>query len=216
MMHQRAGIKIVMGSRPGATMYVLGNGPSLDVEFMKSLNPADCIGVNRIMLHQYHPKYMVFVDKQVWYEQKAALLSTGCSFFFGVDLWDQVDHLPLDRSMCFEYPFDTAPGLLNPILHHGWLTGYYAAAIAARMVYPGGTVVLMGMDLQYPDDGPDHSYGSGKQFDCHHGRFPEAIEAFKLLKAASAPYVQFQVAGDSALLEYFFQRFSLDGVPPVG
>lgn len=200
-----------MGSRPGTTMYVLGNGPSLDLDLLRTLEPIDCIGTNRIALHGFYPGYMTLVDVDVWNEQRAALMQHGCRFFFGVDLWNnpRSGDLPLHRSICFEYDHKVSPDLKKSTLHHGWLTGYYAAAIAARMVHPGGRVVLMGMDLQYPKEEPDHSFGDGLHYGCHDRKFPAAIQAFRQLRDAAIGDVQFVVAGDSALKEHFFEGFAL-------
>ena len=203
-----SGIDILMGCRPGETMYVLGNGPSLDIEWMRSLPPSQCIGTNRILLHDYEPKYLVIVDHEVWGDQKKAVFGTQCILLVGRDLYEQADDLPISRTLCFDYPHDIAPDLARPELHHGWLTGYYAAAIAARMVKPGGTVVLAGMDLRYPDEGPDHSYGDGFVYGCRGLRFGDAVESFVKLREAARGQVALVVAGESALKNRLFEDFS--------
>lgn len=207
-----------------AEVWVLGNGPSLDEVDLTKLRRERTIGTNRILSKSgYEPGYILFTDIDIWKEKVGEtfasdmMLASKSKFIVRRQLYETINEtklasppkhkLPEDRTYLFEYSDAIRPAyyLYGP-LFRGFLSGYYAAEIAYRMVWPNGTVVLAGMDLSYPDDGPSHAYGDGKvEFGCSDKHFPEAIDALVRLRDAARGSVQFFVVGNSALLEHGFE-----------
>lgn len=201
---------IPFGKFCGGTVWVLGNGPSLHTVDWTKLPRERCIGVNRLYetTWPWSPDWMLFMDMEVWKQQKDKLLISDATFLVGDALDKQLkEELPLKRTFVFTR-HDKLPGLNGP-LHRGNNTGYYASEIAARMVHPGGRVILTGMDLCAPDEGPTHSFGRGVEFGCSEdpNRFKAPIEAFCKLKTAFQGKVEFFHAGPSELLKNGFSPF---------
>ena len=191
-------------------MWVLGNGPSLLDADLSEADSAHCIGVNRTLRDveedRIHiiPEFLLLVDYEVWTQEEERISRYGCDIMTmptSVKTWAMMNR-PIVTNTVIEFDCDPGQGrdfLTGPLLK-GYLVGYYAAEVAARMVYPGGTVVLCGMDLGWPEDGPTHSFGDGIEFGCHPSRFAEAIEAFVCLRKGLEGKVEFVVDGYSALL----------------
>ncbi|HEC62407.1 MAG TPA: hypothetical protein ENI27_09195 [bacterium] len=208
------------GMFEGRKVWVLGNGPSLDDVNLFSIHRDRCIGVNRILRpggrnenilrSGWAPGFIVFQDVQVWTGvprrdegEKERMLQSGSTLIISKHLLDDSSklELPLSRCITFEKEKKSVKKVLSGKLCECYLTGTVAAQIAARMVYPGGTVVLCGMDLRYPKDKnqKDHFYGSGKRIGCRLDRGKEAAKFITSLKNSLVGKVDFVVVGESLL-----------------
>lgn len=206
----------------GNEVWVLAGGPSMDIVDLRKVPPDRAIGCNRILRSGFCPKYLVFVDLDVWKQERERMLAaTGTILITSNPLYNQIRlQLPLDRTICFTTSQRAIGSVAGP-LFHGLLTGYYASEIATRMVFPFGKVYLCGMDLQWPEE-TDETSGDGKL--RTHAKFIEGSdgrkcgctcgEAFRVgaqslarLRDAFAGRVRFLVVGDSVLRTdtYFFQ-----------
>ncbi len=141
----------------------------------------------------------------MWKAERERLLAANARVLTSLNLYEYHirNHYPDSRIGVFNYSMDAKVGDGGGVFYQGgYLTGYYAAEIAAMMVRPGGQVVLAGMDLKYPDDGsPTHSYGYGASEGAAPTKFPEGIAALKKLRNVLKDDVQFSVIGPSALCE---------------
>lgn len=196
----------------GRTMFVLGNGPSLRGIYLNHLPHEYTIGVNRIHWSMYDPKWLVLVDGDAWRDVKDHVARARCFLLVGTTpnrqgLYDQVTgELPSERTVMF---FHCQPGHPAGGLIKSGLTGFVAAQIAARMVSPGGTVVLCGMDLSYPESGPTHSY-EGRGTGCRDVAFPRSVHDFVGLRERYSGDVRFIVIGSSRLSDHGFTSGCID------
>ncbi len=156
---------------------------------------------------RYGPAYLVFVDLHIWRDDRAERnLASDCRILVPEHVYTTINHLeladpfphklPEDRTYCFDYSPSVEPGAVRGAIHHGYLAGYFAAALAARMVHPRGTIMLAGMDLDDPEE-----HGRYRQ----HGKFREGRAAFCALRTALEPHVRFLVLGRSKLLDLGFE-----------
>jgi hypothetical protein len=214
------------GLYAGQDVFVLANGPSLDVVDLSKVPRERSIGVNRILRpggankellsNGWSPQYIIFQDLQVWSGiqgrdagEKERMLACNSTLLILRSLFDGLrPELPIERCIPFETEIKPA-GSLQGRLCDCYLTGTVAAQIAARMVNPGGRVLLCGMDLNYPEGSKDHSYGTGKRIGCNIDRAPEAAEFLSNLRSKLAGNVEFVVVGNSLLKNEKFQFFSL-------
>lgn len=211
------------GKFAGGEMFVLGNGPALDAVDLAEVPPEHAIGVNRTLLSGYVPDYLLVVDWDVWERHgkeivDAARCRPSMHLLLSSQLFERAKwSIPVGVSTSvFRYDEQKYVGGLTGPLAYGYLTGYYAAEIAARMVAPGGKVYLCGMDLEYPEaDGVirTHFFGNGREVGCSDGRFAEGAEMLRRLRDNLKTKVEFVVVGDSVLKSPDFSFFSLDKYP---
>ena len=202
---------VLRGSLAGQTVWVLGNGPSLQGVPKERVPVERAVGVNRI-LRTHNVGYVVIVDPDVWAAEGKSVLAGGARLVVGENLyWPLVrGHFPEERLVVFDWRASVVPGAGGDIIHKGCITGYYAAEIAAQMVAPGGRVILLGMDLAYPSSGNTHSYGDGRGEGASDAPFFRGIRAFRRLREALTGRVEFSVVGPSALLSEGFPSIGLD------
>lgn len=152
----------------------------------------------------------------MWLDAKDDLVSSGSTLLVGTNvgrggLYDQYDDWPEDRTFAFLWREKAPHWSEDDIIRRG-ITGYMAASIAARMVYPGGRVVLAGMDLGYPTGGPTHGYDrQGKGTSAK--PFPGAVDDFVALRNATRGSIGFYVVGNSLLESHGFSQFQLAKSP---
>ena len=205
-------ISELSGKFRGEEIWVLGNGPSLNDVDPDKLDPARVIGTNRI-LKFCDPRYLLFVDFEVWKQQHGQMSSSGAALITTPELWDTCSRLkmpiPDERLWMFTHSPNSYPDAPEGPLFRGFMSGYYAAELAARMVWGGGRVVLAGMDMRWPDEGDTHFFGDGREVGCHTRKFQEGLEAFAVLRHAARREVEFKVVGDSALRVCGFEGMDL-------
>ena len=196
--------------RAGETIWVLGNGPSLREFTPAAFPPEYSIGVNRIAWCGFTPSVTVVADANVWDDAKEDLVASGSALLVGTNvgrggLYDQYDDWP-DGTFPFFWQEKAPHWSEDGVIRRG-ITGYMAAAIAARLVYPGGRVVLAGMDLGYQADGPTHAYDRQGQ-GTSDKPFAAAVADFIALRDAFQDPIRgsvaFHVVGNSVLATHGF------------
>jgi len=200
-------INELTGRFAGEEVWVLGNGPSVnDVPFDR-LDRRRVVGTNRI-LRKYDPGLNVLVDYEVWNQERGAMVASDCGLAVSHALWDTCiatgKPLPDERVYLFTHDANSYPGAPEGPLYYGFLSGYYAAEIAVRMVWPAGRVILAGFELGWPEKGPTHFFGDGREVGCHTKRFAEGIAALKVLHHATKK-VDMRVFGESVLRKAGFE-----------
>ena len=219
------------GIAAGQDVFVLGNGTSLDSVDLSSVPRDRSIGVNRILKPGgrnktilgigWAPKFLVIQDPQVWAGirgrdegEKQRVIDSGSIIIALRSFHDQLkDQLPVDRCITFITEKKSVKEVLHGTFCSCYLTGTIAAQLAARMAFPGGRVFLCGMDLQYPKEGKDHSYGSGKRLGCAMDRGEDAAQFLTSLRDHLARYVEFIVVGNSLLKSEKYGFSSLTTYP---
>jgi len=210
----------LFGTARGQTLYVLGDGPSLPAKPPDDWQRGRCIGTNRIYLTAHRPRIVMVQDRDVLHQQITNYLSCADILVLGPELTNsrspettRLFGCPRIRALSFQKqrvaPGSWARGGPQAFAREGYLTGYYAADLACRMVWPEGRVVLAGMDLEWPTDprAPTHAYGYGAEHGASATRFPEAVDAMVRLWDAVRGKIDIRVHGHSALLAR--------GIPPV-
>lgn len=171
-------------------MLVLGNGPALKGASLPDVPLGRVIGANRI-LRTHNVGVIIVVDADVVRQEESAIMDARCLVATAPGLF--YSNLALDLYFGSYFP-------------RGRISGWYAAALAAKMA-PGGEVVLAGMDLIWRKGEPTHNYtDDGRRYGCSPAPFPAAREHFRELRESDTS-VRFSVVGYSKLLDYGFAPF---------
>ncbi len=189
-------------------VWVLGAGPSLNEV------PDDVIPLERAIacnsaIEVKPAKYVIMVDPNIWDNYARRVTALGSYLIASDNIYWPLVRGHFDEDMVYTFGFRTsyAPGMgVNGVLHKGRITGYYAAEIAAMMAGDGGTVILTGMDLEYPKSGPTHAaHASGVKDGSSDHPFFDGLRALARLRDALSGRVAFRVVGRSALLSHGFE-----------
>lgn len=188
-------------------MWVLGTGPGL-AKIPKEQIPLNrSIGCNRILL-THHPKYVLMVDPGIWLSERERLVACDSMLIASDNIYWPLIRGKYDEASIYAFGFrgSVPVGQMMPdgTIHKGRITGYYAAEIASHMVRPGGRVVLAGMDLSYPSEGPNHVHGDGAADGSSPDPFYDGLRSLVALREALRGEVDFFVAGPSGLLSHGF------------
>jgi len=195
-------------TRAGQAMWVLAAGPSLKEVPLEDVPRDDAIACNSAFA-LCRAKYALMVDPDIWKNYGLSVAAAN-SFLIASDnlYWPLVQgRFDDDRVYTFNYRKLVEPGVrTNGVLHEGRITGYYATEIAAMMVGKGGTVLIAGMDLEYPQNGPTHAaHKDGKIDGSSPHPFFDGLRALCRLRDALLGVVEFRVVGRSALLSHGFE-----------
>jgi len=201
-------ISLLSGTNKGKTMWVLGNGPSLNNVSVDEVPAYRSIGCNRIIKTPYVSSAVAVVDDNVWEQEQDRFREHGVNLFVHDVLYNKLIRGKYPEHLIWTFPFEerVPPMGSTTVLHRGHLTGYYAAEIACQMVRPGGSVILAGMDLRYTDEMKErnetHASGDERPNGADDNRFKEGREALKRLRIAASSFgVEMCVAGPSALID---------------
>lgn len=157
-------LEAIIGTVKGGTAYVWGTSASrLECP---EFHPA--IGVNNILVTATtHPEYLLIVDHTTYQHEKARILNYKGVLLLWRRLAEQIADTMYAPKRCVTFrlrPLKAWSERVRDFLHWGFNTGHYAAQVLALMGYT--KIVLLGIDLFWPKDGPSHDFGRGVTMHC--------------------------------------------------
>lgn len=199
----------LVNTHAGQAMWVLAAGPSLKDIPLEDVPRDDAIACNSAFA-VCRAKYAIMVDPDIWKNYGLSVSMANSCLIASDNLYWPLVQGKFDEESVYTFGFrkSVEPGhSVNGILHAGRITGYYATEIAAMMVGKGGTVLIAGMDLEYPQGGPTHAAHKDGAVDGSSSHpFFDGLRALCRLREALLGVVDFRVVGRSALLAHGFEK----------
>lgn len=192
-------------------VFVLGAGPSLNEVPLEAIDMERAIACNSA-IDVVDAAYTLMVDPGIWDAYGAKVAAKGSKLIASDNIyWPLVQgNFNEDDIYTFGYRLSVPPGQpKNGVFHRGWITGYYAAEIAAMMTGYQGNVILCGQDLGYTPGKPTHAAGGAGAGDGSSDQpFIRGVQAFVELRKALEGRVKFFVVGESALVRNGFEQIT--------